>query len=431
MASATQPPRQYKQPSRKGKKAWRKNVDITEIQEGLEILRDEITTGGVIAEKVSEELFAIDTTGDKEIGKEYRLKHKPLKADEILAARSAVPPVDSRKRLSRLTDGVLEPSSKRRRAGGVPFRELQRLKQIAYGGESIPKDVIKVPETKTFDPWVDTGDGAIATQDPRFSFLSPPKPVKEPKTLKQAPISLAADGKEIPAVKKPDPGISYNPAFKDWDKLLVNEGKKEVEAEKKRLQEAEEERKMLERVAAAVEEGDAVISDQEDGVEDVETGATEGAWLARKRPERNTQAQKNKIKQRKEAERKALWEAQMKKKAIQATEIKKIEKAIKAKEQARAEAAARKREVTGEGDDRVLRRRRFGKTPIVEPPLELVLPDELQDSLRLLKPEGNLLGERFRNVLVRGKLETRRPITQWKKKRRSITEKWTYKDFKI
>ena len=68
---------------------------------------------------------------------------------------------------------------------------------------------------------------------------------------------------------------------------------------------------------------------------------------------------------------------------------------------------------------------------IAEPSLELVLPDELQESLRLLKPEGNLLKERFRNVLVRGKLETRRPITQWKKKRRSITEKWSYKDFKI
>jgi nucleolar protein 53 len=64
-----------------------------------------------------------------------------------------------------------------------------------------------------------------------------------------------------------------------------------------------------------------------------------------------------------------------------------------------------------------------------EPPLELVLPDELQDSLRLLKPEGNLLKDRFRNILMRGKMETRKPIQQPKKKRRTYTEKWTYKDF--
>lgn len=63
--------------------------------------------------------------------------------------------------------------------------------------------------------------------------------------------------------------------------------------------------------------------------------------------------------------------------------------------------------------------------------LELVLPDELQDSLRLLKPEGNLLKDRFRSVLVRGKIEARKPIQQPKRAKRTLTEKWTYKDFKI
>ena len=66
-----------------------------------------------------------------------------------------------------------------------------------------------------------------------------------------------------------------------------------------------------------------------------------------------------------------------------------------------------------------------------EPPLELVLPEELQDSLRLLKPEGNLLKDRFRNILVSGKMETRKPIQQPKKKRISYTEKWSYKDWNL
>ncbi len=34
-------PAQYSQPSRKGKKAWRKNVDIVDVEEGMEQLRDE------------------------------------------------------------------------------------------------------------------------------------------------------------------------------------------------------------------------------------------------------------------------------------------------------------------------------------------------------------------------------------------------------
>lgn len=38
-------PQQFKQPSRKGKKAWRKNVDVTEVQQGLQQLNEEIIRG--------------------------------------------------------------------------------------------------------------------------------------------------------------------------------------------------------------------------------------------------------------------------------------------------------------------------------------------------------------------------------------------------
>ena len=39
-------PAQHKQPSRKGKKAWRKNVDVTEVQEGLEEVREQVIKHG-------------------------------------------------------------------------------------------------------------------------------------------------------------------------------------------------------------------------------------------------------------------------------------------------------------------------------------------------------------------------------------------------
>lgn len=38
-------PATHKQPSRKGKKAWRKNVDITELQAGVEDVREQIIQG--------------------------------------------------------------------------------------------------------------------------------------------------------------------------------------------------------------------------------------------------------------------------------------------------------------------------------------------------------------------------------------------------
>ena len=47
MSSNFKAPAQHKQSSRKGKKAWRKNIDVTEVESGLESVREEITHGFV------------------------------------------------------------------------------------------------------------------------------------------------------------------------------------------------------------------------------------------------------------------------------------------------------------------------------------------------------------------------------------------------
>jgi len=152
--------------------------------------------------------------------------------------------------------------------------------------------------------------------------------------------------------------------------------------------------------------------------------------LKAKRPERKTQAQRNKIKRRKEAERQTKHEMRMADKKKQA---KAIEEALKAGKNAEAEKMIEEAEQysSDSDDDERLRRRRLGTTTIPEKSLEVVLPDELQESLRRLKPEGNLLNDRFRNLLVNGKLESRKPILQPKKAKRFVTEKWTYKDFSV
>lgn len=60
-------PAQHSQPSRKGKKAWRKNVNVTEVEDALERSRaEERVTGGKIADKKDGDLFTVDTTGDVE-----------------------------------------------------------------------------------------------------------------------------------------------------------------------------------------------------------------------------------------------------------------------------------------------------------------------------------------------------------------------------
>ncbi|KAI9731385.1 MAG: hypothetical protein M1834_005290 [Cirrosporium novae-zelandiae] len=452
MASAsTEAPRQYSQPSRKGKKAWRKNVDITEIQSGLEGVREEIIKGGLLSEKPSSSLFTLDTTGSTEIKNTYNKKNKPLKSDEILARRSAVPAIDSHKRtLSRVTDGVIDPSNKRHKSSGVSTKKLSALKDFAYHGDSVHKDVVKTGDTAAYDPWA-IQTPPETTWKEKYPFLDAPKQTVAPKTLRQPPISLTANGKPAPATRVPSAGISYNPEFEEWAQLLETEGQKELEAEKKRLQAAEEEKRKQEIIEAAQnEESPDADEGEESAWEGIESEYEDAAaledeenFIPSKRPERKTPAQRNRALRRKEAERQAKHDAKLKKIIQQENQIRQISRELKMKDLARkqqlstadvahsSEDEEREKEEEGEGDERILRRDRFGKARIPSPNLELVLPDELQESLRLLKPEGNLLAERYRNMLVRGKMEIRKTVFQSKKVKREVTEKWSYKDFKL
>ncbi|KAK4981501.1 hypothetical protein LTR66_009935 [Elasticomyces elasticus] len=438
MATVLEAPQQFRQPSRKGKRAWRKHVDVTDVQHGLESVRDEVTKGGVIAEKDSSLLFTTDATGSSTIRDAVAKKHKSLKADEILATRSAIPAIDSRKR--KTADGIVVSSSKRSKNGTyVPHKELQRLKNIAFGGDAKQIEVV-LAENVDHDPWA----VQPPKQDPRFSFLEEKQPVKAPATLKEQPISQTVSGRAVPAVPKPNAGRSYNPDFTAWDELVTREGDKEVEAERKRLADAQaDEARTNAALAEAARPEPSSDNDAEyesaweSEWEGIQSEAEAEANLKKKRPERKTQADRNKLKRRKEAERTALHEKQMKRREEQQKRIREISKAVAKEEMARRGQLAALQTVTGadssadEDEEEVLRRRKFGKIHIPPAPLALVLADELQDSLRALRPEGNLLRDRFRHQLVSGKVEARRAITQPKMARREYTEKWTYKDWEL
>ncbi|KAI9671277.1 MAG: Glioma tumor suppressor candidate region protein 2 [Trizodia sp. TS-e1964] len=438
-------PRQLKQPSRKGKAAWRKNIDITDIQEGLETVRVEEIHGGVIAELPSDFLFSVDVQGSRAIQRSYLKNHKPLRSDEILAQRSAVPAVCNRKHpLSRTTDGVYKPSAWTR--DKIPYKDLVRLRKIANKaiapGEHEylnTKHYIQGTINPNFDLWSSDStlqDGQLNSQ---YSFLPAPSPPKPPKTLKQPPNTLIKNGKRMAAVKKPIGGQSYNPLSLDYDELLQREVRKEISAERQRLAAAEREHTRLERqeqIAAESEGSD--VSDEQSSWEGIESEA-EPAVLSQKLPERKTKTERNKIARRREAQRQALHEMKMKHRKRQQSQIASIARAIKAQERSRAErarqiaaaAAAESDESGDDSDSRIQRRCRPAKSRLPSKPLELVLPDELEDSLRRLRPEGSLLSDRFRNLLVRGKMEVRKPVGQTKKAKRKTTEKWTYKDFEL
>ena len=198
-------------------------------------------------------------------------------------------------------------------------------------------------------------------QDAQCSYLDKPKPIKAPATLKEAPVSLIAGSRNVPAVAVPKPGISYNPIFQEWDALLIAEGQKEVEAEKKRRREAGLEQERLDRIATAELVRDADIQTEDESAWEGFESDYEGAeWLKKRRPERKTPAQRNKVKRRKEAERKEKWVKKMKEREKQQRQIGEIAWQVQNEAKARASVKAEHEKPQMVGDQ-LLRRRRFGK----------------------------------------------------------------------
>jgi nucleolar protein 53 len=434
--ATTAAPATHTQPSRKGKKAWRKNVDITQIEDGLDVVRDEIIRGGVVSEKTADQLFATDVTGDAGIEKQLRGK-KLLKADEILAQRSAVVGLNGRKRKAELQVVPTATGKKQKNGQYISHKDLQRLWRIADNHISLEG------EAATHDPWAQTADPAAR---PELDFLEPPKPIVAPKTLSHAPVPLTANGKPVASVQKPEGGRSYNPLVTDWSALLQKEGAAAVLAEQERLAlEASEASRAARleveaaKVEAAERDADQYATDYDSEWDGIQSEGEREVFTAKPRP-RKTPQERNKIKARKEREAKEKWDRHQRLRDAQQSRIKQIAKEVSARDKARRPQGALIPTTTTDSDsdsdsaadvNDSLPRRRFGRLDVPEAPLEVTLPEDLQDSLRRLKPEGNLLTDRYRNLLINGKVEVRKKVGQMKKKQVFAREKWTYKDFKI
>lgn len=326
-------------------------------------------------------------------------------------------------------DGVI--AAKRQRTDWVSHKELARLKNVADGHHGI------IVETRaaTYDLWnASMRSEELETKDIE-QFLHLRDQAKVPKSMKQKPISLSASGKPVPAVQKPSGGYSYNPTFTDYEERLAGESAKAIEIEQKRLEFESAEKQKQEAAARSAAEAEAAeeranMSEWEEDSEweGFQSGAEDNRPSMRSL-KRKTQAQRNRIKRRKENEQLSKHKTAMKARRVQEQRIQEIANEVAERESNKVMAVVELSDTSIEEHGEKLRKKQLGKFKLPERDLELVLPDELQESLRLLKPEGNLLKDRYRSFLVRGKMESRRHLPFKRQARKKVTEKWAHKDF--
>lgn len=425
-------PETKSQPSRKGKRAWRKNIDLDDLHEGLEESRELERTVGVKAPENIEpsKLFQVDTVGDENIKK--RKGVKTLKADEILNRRSAIPALNApHKKVDKV---------KKKSVQGVSKKEIHRLMKVAgRAGESSGLASIEKDGLTKIDPYDIWG----APENPKKKASKPIEKMKDngsfindlkattshtnstvrPFTLSEQPVALVSE-KRARSVNIPEEGRSYNPSLDAWKELIEEELAKEQERENLRIKLIEKQNR-IEHIMETVDDGDMIMKNDSDS-EKADIDTTIKSVNKPVVVKTKTRQQRNKEKRHKE---RLKLEAELRGLKQQIKDLENIPRLLREEQEKLnlAEMEANK----NSGSEGKNRKKKFGKYHIEDAPLEVKLSDELTDSLRRLKPEGNLTKDRFRSLQERGLIEVRMKVSKRRRYAKKATEKWSYKDIKI
>uniref|UniRef100_A0A8C0PW42 Ribosome biogenesis protein NOP53 n=1 Tax=Canis lupus familiaris TaxID=9615 RepID=A0A8C0PW42_CANLF len=420
---------------RNKKRGWRRLAQEPlglEVDQFLEDVRlQERTSGGLVSEAPDEKLFFVDTGSKrKELDKKRTrsqkrslLLKKPLRVDLILENTSKVPaPKD-----------VL--------AHQIPnARKLKRKEQLweklAKQGE-LPRDVRRA-QARLLNP-------------PR------PKPSLGPKTLssglftisgpKTRPPHLHIKPSQVPAVEVTPAGASYNPSFEDHQTLLLAahevelQRQKEAEKLERQLalpaseQPATQESAFQEMCQGLLEESDGEEEPGEgpDTVPEAGGKQTEGAETS-PTPVRLAAMEKKTEQQRrreKAAQKMRVQQAQERAARLRHQELFRL-RGIKAQVARRLAELARRREQRrvqrlAEAD----RPRRLGRLKYQAPDVDVQLSSELADSLRTLKPEGNILRDRFKSFQKRNMIEPRERAKFKRKYKVKLVEKRAFREIQL
>lgn len=231
--------------------------------------------------------------------------------------------------------------------------------------------------------------------------------------LFKKPKNFDAKTSALPAIELPHPGTSYNPTYEDHQALLMKAHEIELaklKKEQKLIRSTDA--KMSKMTAADIEKlwlqemSGGLVPENEEDEENVEEKKADNVDSDEKK-EQKVVSEKTKRRLLEEKMKKKLKENE-KQKRIQESEIyrlKSIKKEISEKEKKhkakmeRLEAERKQKELYGA--------KRIGRLKYEDPELDLKLSNEITGNLRSLKPEGNILRDRYKSLQKRNIIESR------------------------
>ncbi|KAI8058077.1 ribosome biogenesis protein Nop53/GLTSCR2 [Syncephalis plumigaleata] len=414
LAVANEETKRKKQSSRKGKKNWRKNIDIGDVEEGLAELVTEEIEGGKIHERKDDDLFTVDVMGDEKSNRKANKETKKLRVDQILEKRSHVAAPLSRVVVKESVASEVETNrindiAKRIKAGDIK-RETRR-------GRKKKREEAKGKKIAEFDLWDNAGTLKEVKQEPKLIDINAiPTPVAA-----QMPASMGRNRVQMEAVKVSHPGASYRPTDDEHKELLA-----ERHGAIKRHTRAE---KAINAKLAYPSHWDDEKEDEEDSTDEEEQNEdNENAEaIKRKEAKRKTKAQRNREKRQREMEMQAAESRKKKKINKQLGRLNEIKQEVEVEEkehEKRVEERKKQREL-----EAVQPKKKLGKRSVPQALVQVQKVEDLTDSLRRLKTEGNLLRDRYHSLLERNVIEPRVRVGQRRKYKRKVYEKPSFRNF--
>ncbi|EMR08973.1 hypothetical protein PNEG_02748 [Pneumocystis murina B123] len=399
---------------RKEEKNLTKNIDLGNLRPGLEVLQEKINDD--IFSKISDEkLFSVDFKGDISVC-EKREDVKCLKNDEMLSYKSPI------LFLSNFSEKDLKNVNKSKSKKQM-WRNMLNSEDIFLGKNSQKlnnllnnikiSDQISSNDSKLYDIWKKDNNPQKLSL---VNFSLQQRFPKMPSTLQHKPLSISNN---VPNVEVANAGMSYNPLFQEYKKLIDKESTKELLREIKNDQERRKKSFNVFEQDSIKNKDPESLSENSNFTEEVHN------CLINRKSVKKTRKQRKKEVRRKKEICEYNEKRRQKKQIKDLNSINKIVKSIEEK------ANSQKLANISDSIHEVRFRKKSRKHGAYVRPLEIQLSDELSDSFRLFKPEGNIFIDRFISLQERGLIETRYPVISYRKYPRRYVEKWNYKRFKL
>ncbi|XP_076757385.1 ribosome biogenesis protein NOP53 [Xylocopa sonorina] len=403
--------------SKKTKKAWRKHVDVKDVDKFLEDFRLEERLGSFDTRKDSE-LFEVSTTSEVLSKKQRRelVKSKEPRCFNILKPHSAVPdPIAKRNRVrtkeERKNSLIVKKEAIRKSKGILKLKEKLKLKNRLVA----MKKRLSKPKRGEFntDVWKEKIVTGVDTD-----WMSPDT-IRHTLThfgvkKKRIPTSLHKKPSILPAVEAPHPGTSYNPSYEDHQKLLHEIAQKEMELIKEEKHLARVTTKMFKKVSAEEKEDD-IIRELSEGLkpkgkrdtnqdkdrdqnEDEDDDPTVKSINPPVRNLKKTRVQRRKQREQRDLQHKKKQEKVEKKKISDIYKLKQLDKQIATKE--RKESMLRRKRLKNKAL-KAMETKTLSKVKFEPLQPDFKLANELTGNLRNAEPTGNLLKDRFKSLQQR------------------------------